>query len=1030
VPIESAEVCVFDGATGRTSSARVINGWFVVPGLEVDRPYTVIVRQLGYLPATERGVVLAIGQDLRLDFTLLPLVDRLDTTWIVSRQVPLNPTGSGIGARVPSASLRKLPSLDRDFYDFLRLMPEVSARSSRAGVSAGGVSTRFNNFVVDGISDRGLLGNFAAGTGQGAKAISIEAVKEYHVLLSPFDVRYGDFAGGAINAVTRSGTNTFEGSLFGFRRTDDMARNTAPYERSQFGFVVGGPIVRNRAHFFAAVEAQRLTAPARGPFLDTSRRGADVPVASPDLERFAHLLTEYGLTPGSAGRVDVQNPLRNAFGRLDVDLHELRSRIVLWHNHAAAQNSTFSREASSSFFTRGSVTFPLSSLELTSSATKNVTAAQVYTPLPDGTSNEFFLARKSQPNETVPAVRAPLVSVAVGRVGAPGVAYVEAGSAEPGHGVATEQLSVEASDNVTRTFGIHSLSIGARIEQFRLASVGQPGGYGSWLFSSLDSLARREAEQFRLVRRLLPSPSSEGVQYGLHAGWKLYLGERALIEVGVRGDALSLFGRPRYNPVVESIYGRRTSDPASRRVEWSPRLGFVWTSDRSGGSQVRGGVGLFTGRPPLPWLAQRFISDGSGLGTLICGQRGGNADAPRPFVADYRVQPTSCASGRGLTTDPGGAVNLVDPRIRLARSMRAVLGYDRRIMGDVVATVEAIYTRNASDFVFVNINLADALLPDGGEVIDRNGRVMYGAIDPAGIARTRLVSRTFSEVIDLRNQSRNSSRQISIRLTHPTTDRVGWSAAYAFSRVRDVQTPPSQFSANENWQSGRALSGRHDDLAATRSGLEVPHRLILTGTYSALWRRSTTEVSFSYVGESGLPFTYLASLGPQKGDLNADGSNLNDPVYVPRSASDSTEIRFAGTPGEVAMQQAALDAFIGRTPCLDRQRGRLMARNTCRAPWSNTTNAALRHSLPVIRGHALSFELDVFNVLNLVNRDWGQVRLVPSGANVGLLEHVSQTPGSVTTSQSVFRFDPKLVGFSTANVESAFQLQIGVRYGF
>jgi hypothetical protein len=513
-------------------------------------------------------------------------------------------------------------------------------------------------------------------------------------------------------------------------------------------------------------------------------------------------------------------------------------------------------------------------------------------------------------------------------------------------------------------------------------------------------------------------------------GGKFHPGERLSIEAGIRGDVLFVFGQPRYNRVVDSIYGRRTSDRANDRVEWSPRLGFTWTVDRGGRAQLRGGVGLFTGRPPLPWLAQRYLSDGSGVGTLICGRRGGNVDAPRPFVADYRDPPTSCASGRGLTTDPGGAVNLVDSRVRLARTMRATLGYDRRIAGDVVATVEALHTRHLSDFVFVNLNLADTPLTAEAQIVDRNGRVMYGVIDPGGIARAHLVSRAFSEVVDLRNQSRNWSQQASIRLARPTTDRFGWSAAYAFSRVRDVQTPPSQFSALENWQSGRTLSGRHDDILASRSSLEVAHRLIFTGTYARTWHRSTTQLSFYYIGESGLPFTYLASIGPQRGDLNADGSNLNDPVYVPRNAGDTLEIRFAGAAAEVVSQQDALEAFIRGNRCLDRQRGRMMARNSCRAPWSNTTSASLRQSVPAFGGHPLSFELDVFNFLNLLNGNWGRVRLVPSGANVGLLEHVSQTAGMVGTSQSVFRFDPNVVGFSTANVESAFQLQIGVRYGF
>jgi len=514
----------------------------------------------------------------------------------------------------------------------------------------------------------------------------------------------------------------------------------------------------------------------------------------------------------------------------------------------------------------------------------------------------------------------------------------------------------------------------------------------------------------------------------LYAGNKLHAGDRLSLEIGIRADMLALSGEPRYNAAVDSIYGRNTSDHSSNRLEWSPRIGFNW-NPRGPRSQLRGGIGVFTGRPPVPWLGQRFVNDGSGVGTLICGRRALTLGPPRPFVADYREQPSTCASGRGLTTDPGGAVNLVDPDIRLAKTVRASLGYDRQILGNVIATLEGMYTRNISDFVFVNLNLADAELPKGSEATDLHGRVMYGTIDLSGSSHPRLVSRMFSEVIDLRNQSRDHSYQIALRLEKPVVNRIGWSAAYAFSRVLDVQTAPSQFSANENWQSGRVVSGRHDDLRATISGLDVPHRIILTGTYTARWHRSTTDISMYYIGESGLPFTYLASVGG-RGDLNADGSNLNDPVYIPRSAADTSEIRFAGTVAEVNAQQPALDTFIDRTPCIRRQRGMIMARNSCRAPWSNTTNASVRQSLPPLHGHYLALQLDVFNVLNLINPGWGQARLVPSGANVGLLEQVAQTAGTNETSRSVFRFDRNLVKFSTDNVESAFQLQIGVRYSF
>jgi hypothetical protein len=175
------------------------------------------------------------------------------------------------------------------------------------------------------------------------------------------------------------------------------------------------------------------------------------------------------------------------------------------------------------------------------------------------------------------------------------------------------------------------------------------------------------------------------------------------------------------------------------------------------------------------------------------------------------------------------------------------------------------------------------------------------------------------------------------------------------------------------------------------------------------------------VGESGSPFTYRAGGANGRGDLNADGSNINDPIYVPRDAADPAEILFAGTSAE---QQEAFEAFVRRTPCLRRQRGRILERNSCREPFSHTTIASLRQAVP-FGGQALEAELDVFNVLNLINSGWGHYRV----ASPRVLEHVGQSPGAVETSQPIFRFTPR-ADWMTVPTESAFQLQLALRYRF
>jgi hypothetical protein len=186
------------------------------------------------------------------------------------------------------------------------------------------------------------------------------------------------------------------------------------------------------------------------------------------------------------------------------------------------------------------------------------------------------------------------------------------------------------------------------------------------------------------------------------------------------------------------------------------------------------------------------------------------------------------------------------------------------------------------------------------------------------------------------------------------------------------------------------------------------------------WR---TELTFYYVGESGRPFTFVAYGTRTRGDLNGDGSNANDPIYVPRSAFDPSEIIFDATGNSVQLQRSSFESFIERTSCLKRQRGRILERNSCREPWSNTTMAALAQSIP-FGSRVLEARVEVFNVLNLLNSHWGLRR----EAMPQLLEQVGQTPGPMSESQPIFRFDAAVPRWPAAVIESAFQLQLGLRY--
>ena len=1019
-------------ATGFTWNAEVGRDRFLVQGLDVGGPYVVEVRHLGFQPAQSGPLVVTLGEPVDVRFVLRPAPVQLAGVVITDAARGASASGGGGTATiVPDSLLHRLPTLNRSFLDFVQLAPQVSTKigSQRGGFSASGGNLRFNTYLVNGADERFLYSNVSPAF-SGGKSVPIDAVKEYQVLVAPYDVRYGDFAGGLVSTVTQSGTNELKGSAFAYWRNERLARGgelaaDEPYERVEYGFSLGGPIIRDKLHFFIAPEFQRTTSPAPGPYMgQPATDPVPVPVSEAEVARFDTIMRGYGLTAGSGGPVEQANLRRNLFARVDAAIPGWNSRAIAFVSYFGGEGREFSRVDR----------FYLTSARFTAPGSLRLTSVQLHTALPrvGGGYNELSLSQVSDRTDQLPAIRQPLVRVRVpGTLAGGGQLF--AGTPETAQGRSRLGQSIKLSDELAVPLGArHQLALGIVGELFRLKPEGVTSGYGYWTFASLDAFERGFAERFEL-RKDFGGASAvlHGGEYAAYVGDEWRAGKRVSITMGLRADMLDVSAHAPYNAAVDSIFGRRTDEMPHSRVELSPRVGFVWHLAGTSGHQLRGGVGVFVGRPPLAWIQPALANYGDGIGFLRCGFRPGEG-LPPAFVPDYRNQPTACLSGPDLTTTRVGDVNLLDRNLRIARSLRGSLAYDRRLPGDLLATVEFLGTRYLSDYRFVNLNL------QGPQRTDRFGRVLYGETVANGVNEPALRTKLFSEVIDLRNTSRNYSYQLSARVERRFADRVAATASYTFSRTRDVQSPSRIGSTGTAlWGDARAVSGRHDDMTLGVSLNDVPHRAVAALTYTAPWRRWSTDVSLYYVGESGGPFTYRA-WGTSSGDLNADGSNINDPIYVPRSALDTTEIRFSGRAGSVGadsslgmqaarerLQQNAFERFIERTPCLRRQRGRILERNSCREPWSHTTIASVRQGVP-IGGRRLQAELDVFNVLNLLNRAWGRYQV----ADPAILEHVGQTPGPTQSSQPTFRFVATRSAWTTLKTESAFQLQVAVRYGF
>ncbi|HJQ65782.1 MAG TPA: hypothetical protein VJ816_05375, partial [Gemmatimonadales bacterium] len=293
---------------------------------------------------------------------------------------------------------------------------------------------------------------------------------------------------------------------------------------------------------------------------------------------------------------------------------------------------------------------------------------------------------------------------------------------------------------------------------------------------------------------------------------------------------------------------------------------------------------------------------------------------------------------------------------------------------------------------------------------------------------------------EVTNQSKDYNYSLSFQLRRRFSNHLEGTVAYTYLQSKDVQSLTSD-RAISNWRFGRQLSTSHDDLTTTTSNFERPHRFVAYGTYTLPW--GITDVTLYYEGVSGLPFVYVAN-----DDLNGDGSNGNDPIYVPRDATDPTEIQIGtGVDGAFVQNQAAAQAFnrfIDAQPCLNAQRGRIMERNSCRSPFQHRLDLSIRQSIPQFRGHRLAVQFDIFNVLNMVgqwfNEDWGEIKLPtlsPTFNNQAALDATGRNSGPLSQSIPTYTFDNRLYDATTGapkpfegRTASVYQIQLTLKYTF
>jgi hypothetical protein len=1025
-PLGDAQVAVTNPRTGfRAGVSTNASGRYTIPGLEVGSAYSITVRRIGYQAITRENVTVSLGQTARVDFQLTTQATQLgEVTVTADAAAIINPERQGTVTQISDSLLRRLPSLNRNFTDFVALTPQVSTTMSNGGISGGGSNNRFNNITIDGVTETDVFGLGSTGQPGGqanGKSIGLESVREYQVLLSPYDVRYGNFAGVLINAVTKSGTNEFRGSAFYVTRNDQLARNQ-PYlnefEQSQYGFSLGGPILRDKAFFFISPEWQDRSDPANGPYLGT---GGVTNLPQADVDRFTTLMTGYGFDRsrdvGNANFVSNRNPLTNVFSRLDFNL-PYNSQLVVRYNYGEAERDVFSR--SQSFFQMSQNGYAFTSK-------KHAPAAQLRTLFSGGQYNELLVGLTRirdvrQSNSSKAQVQA--ITSGYG---------LTAGGERFSHLNELDQDIVEITDNFTMPLGDHKIVIGTQNQFMKFRNAFGQATRGVWVFNSLDSLQNAIPREY-VVGVPIGGDGIVRFRSNMHSG---YLGDewafspKLNLQFGIRADMPVFPDKPPFNQGVLDNYKRNTAEFPSGNLLWSPRFGFNYDVTGEAIHQVRGGAGMFAGRPAYVWLSNGFQNSGmGGFGLLTCSNTATITRTPAFNTTNLATAPQQCATGE--TAALAGEINLINTDFKFPQNLRGNLAYDFRFMNNWVATFEGIYTRYVNAIFYQNLALRGVNNPTIGATGVRGtsaaeaGRWIYGTSTGSGNGTPDVIPGGRTLVLEASNQSKDYAYNLTGQLTRRYADNYEASVAYTYSRSFDVQSFSSS-TAFSQYRYGRATGYDQTAHDLGRSIFEQRHRIVAYGTYSF---PSKTDVSLQWFGESGAPFSYTVN-----GDANGDGITENDPIYVPKNALDPNEMAFAATRSYGGRSYTALEmrqafeSYINNMECLSESRGKILARNSCDNPFTNTVNVLVRQSLPQYRGHALTLELGVFNFLNLVNEDWG-IQPSTGGGIVRMLDKTGQVGADLVSGKPVYAFNPTWTDYFRNNSASNYQLQLQARYSF
>jgi len=1020
-----AQITIINASTGARLTLRAdASGRFAAEHLAPGGPYRVEAHAPGISAALD-GIRLALGQRYRVQLLLRADTARLAEVRVTGEGPLMARSRMGASHTVSDSAIHKLPLLSRDFTELLQTAPEVT------GTSVGGANNRMNDIQVDGASNNDYFG-LSRGSGtpggqEGARSLPLEAVQEFQLLLAPFDVRQGSFTGGQINAITKSGTNDFHGSLFGFYQgqglvgNDTAGQGSADFNVEQYGGSIGGPIIKDKLHFFAAGDFRHRVTPFSGPTIGST---TNVGITADSAQRFSSILNGYGIAPGSFGAFNTTSDAQNVFAKLTAVTGKTgTAELSINYAHGITQDSISPARAINGDYRLTSAAF---APEATTWAGRGK-----WTTLFGDWSNEVLAGYAVTNEPRTAASGAPAIFVT--NVGAAGTRLIA--GADPSSQLLTlRQRDAELTDNLTRSFGAHTVTVGAQAELMRFTFGNFSNVIGQYTFFDLDSLAAGRPSRY--MRNLALEPGTAQSDFGVHQ-YSLYAQDQwdvtpsFVLTYGLRADRTSFPDVPRENDsLAASGFGIHTSEFIAPVTQLSPRVGFHW--DVRDGTAIRGGVGLFTGRDPYSWMSFAYSNTGTGALLLNCSGAGVPA-----FVADPNAQPTSCTTGAAPSA---ASLSYFVNDFKLPQSLKFALGADQRLPWGMVGSLDVAYVRGENSLYITDDNLVGPV----GTLSGEGGRAMYGAVGATSkkgsvpTVTPDIVSAAYGPILRNANRSGDRTYLATAQVQKAWSNGMELGVAYTYMNAKDYfSLRDAQSVSNYGFST---VDGSLDARNLATSTYNIPNKITITATKNLPYGFALSVI---YLGRSGTPYTFIVN-----GDANGDGvgnkvgafdRQADDAIYVPKGPNDITLVRDSAASPTVnvlvpanASAYDSLEAYINSQSCLRDNRGKILPRNACRNPWQVIFNARIAKTLHVgAGGRDVELIADVFNVLNLINGDWGLIRETGTLSGAGTEDVALLRLRGTDAANGRNAYDVTLPGTNVVNVDaSRWRVQVGARVAF